>query len=247
MADAIERELNVAGAVGYAVRELEADSATEPAAEPVDYDWMLRWRDAAGAVTADQLQHLWGTVLADEVRAPGSFSLRALEVLRNMSQADAEKVEALSRLALDDRLVYRDAELQQTVGPPLDFFIEVQELGLLSGAEAGFVATLRSTSDEQFLVVLRCRERALIITAPEVSRQLSLPNFAITSVGQQILRLVKSEADVDYLRSVGRALLKQGLSVALGTWTPLSEVQFSYTVQELLLPDVPPVGHDPVA
>ena len=42
----------------------------------------MRFFDAVGNVSNEELQKLWGKVLAGEMQQPGSCSLRTMEVIR---------------------------------------------------------------------------------------------------------------------------------------------------------------------
>ncbi|EHP41357.1 membrane-fusion protein, partial [Cupriavidus basilensis OR16] len=76
-ANAIREEVNVAKALLHAEATLSRDDSPVPA-ESINDDWMYRWRDSAASVSSEQMQSLWGSVLAGEVKSPGSFSLRTL-------------------------------------------------------------------------------------------------------------------------------------------------------------------------
>lgn len=67
-----------------------------------DFDWFLRFFDAAGNIRAEDMRQLWARVLAGEIEHPGSFSLRTVEVLRNMSQAEALAFKNASSLVLEE-------------------------------------------------------------------------------------------------------------------------------------------------
>lgn len=58
--------------------------------------------DAAGNIRAEDMRQLWARVLAGEIEHPGSFSLRTVEVLRNMSQAEALAFKNASSLVLEE-------------------------------------------------------------------------------------------------------------------------------------------------
>ena len=81
IAQEIRSEVNVSKALLGAEAELENDPQTPPD-RTVDEDWLFRWRDAASVVSSEELQTLWGRVLAGEIKSPGSFSLRTLEFLK---------------------------------------------------------------------------------------------------------------------------------------------------------------------
>ena len=55
-----------------------------------DFDWFMRFYEAVGNVSDEEMQRVWAKLLAEEVNRPGSFSLETLDVVRNLSKQDAE-------------------------------------------------------------------------------------------------------------------------------------------------------------
>lgn len=101
----------------------------------VNEDWKTRFFNIAEDVSNLEMQDLWGQILAGEVARPGTFSVRTLEILKNLSQGEAEAFQKLRYLALDLGHVLK-------VGSENHF----NEFGLtfneiLSLREAGFLRT----------------------------------------------------------------------------------------------------------
>jgi len=90
--DSVRRQVNVAHAIAHAEEVLQ-DDTQEPPSKNIDDDWLYRWRDYAGDVSAETMQQLWGKILAGELKAPGSYSLRVLDFLRNLSQDEAQAID----------------------------------------------------------------------------------------------------------------------------------------------------------
>ena len=55
-----------------------------------DFDWHIRFYEACGTVTDEEMQELWAKILSGEICHPGSYSLRTLECLRNLTKEEAE-------------------------------------------------------------------------------------------------------------------------------------------------------------
>ena len=110
VADQMRREVNVARAVLHAEAAAleEGEQGEPPPDRKVDDDWLYRWRDSASTVSNERLQDLWGRVLAGEVKSPGTFSLRMLEFLKNLSQEEAQLIEKLAPFVVDGSFVHRD-------------------------------------------------------------------------------------------------------------------------------------------
>ena len=54
------------------------------------FDWFIRYYEASGNISDEEMQLLWAKILAGEIEKPSSYSLRTLDVLRNMSKEEAE-------------------------------------------------------------------------------------------------------------------------------------------------------------
>ncbi|MDI1444182.1 DUF2806 domain-containing protein [Polyangium sp. 6x1] len=63
----------------------------EVSEEPVDPDWTARFFDSVKDVSNADMQKLWGKLLAGEIANPGRFSLRTLDVLKNLTSAEAQR------------------------------------------------------------------------------------------------------------------------------------------------------------
>ena len=128
----MQAEVNVAKVLLLAEAALQ-DDVQEPPNRTADDDWLFRWRDSASKVSSEDLRGLWARVLAGEIKSPGSFSLRTLEFLKNLSQAEARSIQQLAPFVLDNDFVCNaDDELLQSQGITLGFLIKLQGLGIVT-------------------------------------------------------------------------------------------------------------------
>lgn len=58
--------------------------------KPIDDDFFARWRREAKVIGNEELQRLWGRLLAEEIIMPGQVSLRTLDVLKNIASFEAK-------------------------------------------------------------------------------------------------------------------------------------------------------------
>ena len=71
-----------------------------------DFDWFLRFFESASNVSNEDMQKLWATILAGEVTNPGSFSLRTLDTVYNMSQNEAMIFLEATKIIIDDSFFF---------------------------------------------------------------------------------------------------------------------------------------------
>lgn len=84
LAELVRQEENIENILNI-VAEILQDSKNV-SNESVDEDWLTRFFEIAKNISAEDMQFIWGKILAGEIVNPGSFSLRTLEVLRNISR-----------------------------------------------------------------------------------------------------------------------------------------------------------------
>lgn len=224
-ADAVRGEINTSKAVIFAEDILSNDSQIPPE-RPIDEDWLFTWRDLAGKVSAEDLQRLWGGILAGEVKSPGTFSIRTLEFLRGLSKWDAEQIGQLARYVVEGCIIRSQSQYLETHDIPFSKILAMQDLGLLSGVEAlGLTRQYRTATPNKFLVALRSHGKALLVENADATKELSLAAYLLTSVGAQVLGLGSFEPDIEYLRLIGKEIIGEGFTVQLADWKPISEKQ----------------------
>lgn len=216
-------EINSAKAVLYAEEQLINDQQTPPE-QDVDEDWLFAWRDYAGQVSTEDLQRLWGSVLAGEVKSPGKYSLRTLEFLKMLSKSEAELISKLASYVIDRRVARDHQQYLDGVGLNFSVLLKMQNLGVISGIDSlGVTASYKTVVEGKFVKVLLSDGKALLVEHEDSNQVLKLKAYALTDVGAQILELGSFEPDQEYLRLVGKKIASEGFSVHLCDWLQTSE------------------------
>ena len=229
-------EINVSKALLKAESELEHDRQPPPDRR-VDDDWLFRWRDAASTVSSDELQSLWGRVLAGKIKSPGSCSLRTLEFLKNLSQNEALQIAQLSPFVIDSKFIFRgDEQLLESERITFMFLQNMQALGIVAGVEAvGMQSTAKSSRSDEFVRHFICHDRILLVNHEEPNRKLKFPVYLLTSLGKEVLRLGSFAANETYLERFGRHIRNHGFDVKIASWIQLTETRGrSYDAQEVV-------------
>ncbi|MDP2229080.1 MAG: DUF2806 domain-containing protein [Moraxellaceae bacterium] len=211
---ALRRSLNVRR-IGLRADMLVESSAIDSLSErAVDADWLLRWQEAAARAVAEDFQSLWARVLLNEVRQPGTHSLRTLAFLATLSRSDLEALSLITRLDLGG-FVCREAPgyFHADIHEPL--LEHLRDIGLVS-EDRKATLTLKSVSKEEFRVVLRCQAKALFIRGEGL--HLTLAVYPFTRLGREVIGLFNGMADTAYLVAVGNALKQRGCQVDIGDW-----------------------------
>lgn len=224
-ADAVRKEVSISKAVIYAEQELESDGS-EPSTEKPEDDWLLRWRECAAGVSSDELQQIWGKVLAGEVKSPGKFSLRTLEFLRNLSQADARAIEKISPFVVSGVVYSGDGNVLESEGITFSNLLAMQELGVLGGVDAlGLQMQWESNEATTFQKVLTSHGRVILVSSADVSKVLTLKICTVTAIGKQVLSLGKFAPNEKMIESLARFIKSQGFDVQIGSYLQINEDQ----------------------
>lgn len=83
------RKFNNASAVVKAA-ESNFTKGEKVSSDPVSQSWVNRFFDIAENISEQDIQEIWGKILAGEVKQPGSYSLRTLDTLQYLTHEDAE-------------------------------------------------------------------------------------------------------------------------------------------------------------
>ena len=230
-------EVNVAKALLHAeAAALEDDDQSAPDRE-VDDDWLYRWRDSASTVSNEKLQDLWGRALAGEVKSPGTFSLRTLEFLKNLSQQEAQLIEKLAPFAIDGSYACSDQGDADVAAHGITYteILELDDLGVItrsSSSSSGLYMTRRIPSQGSGLQ----SHNRLLLVVPVSGEEatLDLPAHRLTPVGSQVLKLGSFTANETYLRGVGEAIKSKGFRVSIARCVRLTETEVKFFDEEEL-------------
>ena len=181
-------------------------------------------------VSSDELQTLWGRVLAGEIKSPGSCSLRTLEFLKNLSQNEGLQIARLSPFVVDSQFIFRgNGQLLESEGITFMFLQYLQELGIVAGVEAiGMNYTAKSTRSDEFVSHFISHDRILLVKHEEASKELEFQVYLLTSLGKQVLRLGSFAAHETYLRGLGKYIRTKGFEVEIASWIQLNETRGRY-------------------
>lgn len=167
--------------------------------EPVDKNWMTRFLDIAEGISDDDLRDLWARVLAGEIKRPNSYSLRTLDVLRNITKKEAELIVKCSNFVMGDTICTEGFALS------LDEQLLLDDIGIIYGEQL-YTKLTPTTGKIQFLLN---RQMLLWIYAP-VNLHMSVKCHKLTKAGRDILCLIQENDYVDFAINLAQHLKEQG-------------------------------------
>ena len=191
----------------------------------VDPDWTSRFFSAAQEISNEEMQQLWGRLLAGEIAAPGSFSLRALDCLRNMTSAEARIFSEVCDFAISDlslpaflispyppdnagaigvsmlrtvtQQVHKIREAYEKREINYDKLIFLSELNLINFTR-GEECVFKSESSDRFFITVRVGARYLTIENDDQKANLVVPSMSFTSLGCELFKLHMPGANPEF-------------------------------------------------
>ncbi len=234
--EAVRREIALAKSIVYAEKELLADEAALPDGKVSD-DWILRWRQCAENVGSEELHSLWGKVLAGETKSPGSFSLRTLDFVKNLSSDEALLIEKIAPFVIRNKILLPGVlsgtghlgahNGLEKYGVELKDLLSLELLGILTGvSNSGLQAYWDSDVGNEFLLNIPCNQKIFTIRHSESSKRLNFSSYLLSQVGRELTGLAGVKANESYMVDIGVDLKRQGFQVSLSDFKKIDDVTF---------------------
>lgn len=221
-ARSVQAEVNVSRSILYAEEALIA-SVQAPSDEDVDSDWIETWREFASKASKEDAYRLWGQVLAGEVKSPGTFSIRTLDFLRGLSKEDAIDITKLGSLFIEGRIFVLPNERLKRYGGTVEFLLEMQQLGLLSGVGVHAPTNVFDGSvNGKSGIILRAHGMALGISHKNANTPLGMQAYLFTKLGREVMQLGHFRVDETMLLELAGEISKLGFDVRVGEWLQTS-------------------------
>lgn len=203
VAEEINKQKNIEDVVRQADDILQADHETAISSEETDQGWIDECLDGAGRAYNDDLKAYWAKLLAGEIKQPGTYSLRTVDLLKKLTKKDAEKIRNLCRYVMyninkSDCFILRDKEASYTYSD-MSFLME---LGLLNSSS--FVVKQYRNKDENGTTGLFFHGNVVFFLSIK-KKDFDLPIYSFTGLGMELLSIVDDQdVDVNYLRDFAR-------------------------------------------
>lgn len=232
----VRERVNVDQVSEIAIADLKSEPlATEddssPETPPISEDWLNAFESEAAQMSSEQMQRLFGKILAGEIRRPSSYSIKTLKL---MAQLDNRAASLFTRLCsisisiripksaqiLDARVVSMGSAASnslQAYGLGFDALNILQEYGLI-------IADYNSNMDYRMAVVhnkqitlpllYQNAQWALFPKVPPPAPQaFKVDGVAFTKSGKELLSIVEIEPDEAYTAALMNFFDQQGMTM----------------------------------
>lgn len=218
------RQKNIEEVVSVAGKILEAEK--EVSNEPVNPDWATRFFDIVQDISDDEMQLLWGRILAGEIKQPKSYSLRTLEILRNMTKEEAEIFQKVAQFILVDQdvafLLNSNNNLKK-FGIPYYYIAKLIEIGLLqSGDNVRNTYTTNNSLHINKSCFIYGKFVVIIDQMPEACF-FSFPVRLLTTPGKELIKLINIEPNIEYIKQFATQIKNDEVKVSYAKIISINE------------------------
>lgn len=222
VANEIKKEINIAKSL-FIAEDLLCIDQSEPPQQEIEDDWLSRWRDNASQSSSEKIQDLWGRILAGEIKSPGTFSLRTLEFIKNLSTQEAQDIQTLLSFEFSNIIIknnngelkYDSEHLDRTLN--FDFLVRMQALGLISGVDAfGLTYTIPSQIPDSYGRDVLYQQKTMRITNEDKDASLRFNAMILTPLGLELRSICSTNINDEYLNFIINTIKSMGFKVCIG-------------------------------
>lgn len=183
-----------------------------------DFDWFIRFYEAVGNISNEEMQVLWAKILAGKISHSSTYSLRTIDVLKNLSKSDATLFEKICRHSIysdgsyflpryDNYLDNSDIRYSE--------IMKLNELGLIYN-DGTIVLKVKPMSGINILL----SNNNLIITydfADSNRSEFDVPQYPFTQVGYELASLkglcATDQEFIDFAKEIKEAVPSAKIAV----------------------------------
>lgn len=167
-----------------------------------EFDWLIRYYEAVGNISDENMQDLWAKILAGEINAPSSYSLKTIDILRNMRKCDVELFAYICKHSFmfnDHKLFLPNCRgYMDAVRIVYSDVMKLSEIGLIFN---NAMIHMEFDLPEEPAIISVNRELVLSICSNETrNKKCSISQFPFTQVGIELATLVdEMSTDEDFI------------------------------------------------
>jgi hypothetical protein len=193
------RQKNIDDVVDIAANQLKGEN--EVPKDKVSVDWATRFFNTVQDISEDEMKLIWGKLLAGEVKSPGSYSLRAIELLKNLTPDEALLFTEVSKFAFKrarEIIIIQSDNINNDFGLTFDKILTLTDAGLLKPIiDTAIDLAPLNGAEEVIFTYGNYAVKAIVKSEGQIA------TYIYTTAGSQIYKLIDNpEVNLDYLRKV---------------------------------------------
>lgn len=230
IADSIRQEKNLENVIDIAASEVQ--DAEEISDAPVDEDWIARLFSIVKDMNSEEMQQVWGKILAGEIKQPGSFSMRTLDTIRNLSKRDAEDFQKILPFVLSrgqDSFVTSKQKVLDKFDINYSTIMRLSESGLLK--PQSLVQYNFSISAAKGGTVYSKNRMIYFCGKDENETEISIGVYELTKAACELMEILSYDSDSEYVLSLADSIFsdnKGKIKVSIHEVNYIRDGQISY-------------------
>lgn len=195
MTQAIWEEQNLNNVVKHTYDVL--GDTVVPDQRPSD-DWSIKFFKNAQDVSIEELQIMWGKILAGEIKKPKSFSIRTLDVLKNLCMEDAHLFQRACELVLfldREKIIVNDRKFLDGFGLNVLDFSKLQQYGLI---DQGLLSINIPIGDKT--IVHNRKHIGIFTNNSKYEENISI--YLLTEAGKELFKIIDYEPNLKHLKEI---------------------------------------------
>lgn len=208
--NALRKQINIDSIIVKAYNEFDNEEYITN--QKVDQDWVLNFFNNAGNISDEHIQKIWSKILIGEIKNPNTYTLRTLNILKNMTSFEAnlyEKIIPFIFYEKENPFIYNDIELLEKYGLEFNELIKLEDCGLISlnvGVSINFKDIKNYIYNKNYVIV--------------INGEKNLGIYRITESGKQILNLIKNNicSNDKYFLEIGEKLKKDNSGILINAY-----------------------------
>lgn len=193
----------------------------------VSEEWLERFMDSAGFVSSEDMQLIWGKILANEFEEPGTTPPNMIRVLSEITPVLARAFRKICSMRIWVCPLLEDENIEMAfqktfvpynghedalreMGISFNILNELETLGVIKVSTiSGYVSKKIDNAK-----VLLCIGDKLEVVNEHKKGQVPIGNVMLTSVGEALQRITETEEIPNYYEMIKEYVLKNGAKFA---------------------------------
>ncbi len=225
----VERQKSIDKVVEIAADELKNEKSISN--EPVDTDWSKRFFNIVQDISDNEMQEIWGRILAGETKQPKLYSLRLLEILKNLSKQEAEifiKFAELRIQSTDKHFIYNPQNgkfIENEFGISFSDKLLMVELGLIASKD-NLSFSLVASGDTKMTIALNYGEKAIVQYRENAVPAQNFEVLIFTKIGVELSKLIPRKFNKNYTEMICSKLKHPNARIEYGDFVSLPNNRF---------------------
>lgn len=208
ISDELRKKENIDAVVNIALEDFRKSQKVPD--EKADTDWLTRFFNIVENVSDEELRNTWGKILSQEILSPGSYSLRTLSTISNLSKREAELFASLGKCVFSSTNSKFFLMSENTIlGSDIQYgdILLLMECGLIKENE-DIIFSYSADSNEIQKHAFVYQDLVIFIELEKGDYHIDVPIFELTTAGSEIYQILDVEKDMSVLEKAASIIKK---------------------------------------